>query len=88
MCDILYDNAKFFQNEILPYFFLLESKEYIMIIKTSEHDFSHLVGHQYSKNLMVSRMKSKEFYKKVLNKDISYSDLINFDTEKYSKEYR
>ncbi|WP_296877218.1 hypothetical protein [Thomasclavelia sp.] len=87
MNDILYRNAEFYQNEILPYFFLLESKKYIMLIKTSGHDFSHLVGKQYSKNFFIARMKTKEFFRKILNKEIKYDDLINFDREKYSQEY-
>lgn len=88
MCDILYKNATFFQNEILPYSFLLEGKDYIMLIKTSEHDFCHLIGKQYSKNLMISKMKPKEFYEKVLTKDVSYQDLTNFDIDAFSKEYK
>lgn len=88
MSSILYKNAIYFKNEILPYVFILESKNYAIIIKASEHDFAHLVGKQHSKNLSISQLNTKEFFQKVLEKELTYSDLIDFDEVRFHKEYQ
>lgn len=87
MNDLLYKNALFFKKEILPYTFLLEGKDFILIVKSNEQDFAHLVGKQHSKNLAVAQMKTKEFLDKALNKEVAYNDLIDFDIQFYKNEY-
>lgn len=87
MDDLLYQNTIYFKNEILPYTFLLEGKDFVLIIKSNEQDFAHLVGKQHSKNINISQMKVKDFFKKALISKISYNDLIDFDTESYRQEY-
>lgn len=85
--NLLYQNALFFKEEILPYTFVLELKNELMIIAADEKDFAHLVGKQYSKNLNISSVEQKDFFQKVLSSNITYEDLIQFDTTIYSNEY-
>ena len=88
MNDILYKNAYYFKNEILPYTFILETKGGLILIKNEEQDFAHLVGKQHSQNTNISRMKAKDFLHKVLSTEITYNDLINFDITKFKKHYQ
>ncbi len=76
-----------YKNEILPYTFILELKEEVMIIKIDEYDFVHLVGKQYCKNLLISKLGQKEFFEKVLSSKITYNNLIDFNKTHYEKEY-
>lgn len=87
MDNLLYKNAVYFKNEILPYTFILELKEEVMIIKIDEYDFAHLVGKQYCKNLLISKLGQKEFFEKVLSSKITYNNLIDFNKSLYEKEY-
>lgn len=76
-----------YKNEILPYTFILELKEKVMIIKIDEYDFVHLVGKQCCKNLLISKLGQKEFFEKVLLSKITYNNLIDFNKTHYEKEY-
>lgn len=83
--DFLYKNALYFKKNILGKSFILQSENYILVINTAKQDFAHLVGKQYS-NLSISQMSSKDFYKKVINKEITYNQLLDIDPKKRKKE--
>ena len=87
MNDILYKNALYYKNEILPYTFILKLKNELMIIKAQEQDFAHLVGKQYSMNLEVKSLGQKEFFEHALSQNITYEKLISFDKNRYKDEY-
>ena len=83
--DFLYKNALYFKKNILGKSFILQSENYILVINSAKQDFAHLVGKQYS-NLSISQMSSKDFYKKVINKEITYNQLLDIDPKKRKKE--
>ena len=75
--DVLYKNAKYFKENILPYTFIIVTKKGHIVVRSSESDFYHLVGGQHSTNSEVLRKSQKAFYKDVLAHKIKYVNLLN-----------
>lgn len=79
MDDLLYKNAIFYKENILPFTFLLETMKGVMIITNSEHNFAHLIGKQHSSNSDFLHLKSEDFFQKVISKEITYEDLLDIE---------
>ncbi|PWM80020.1 MAG: hypothetical protein DBY41_07455 [Clostridium sp.] len=75
--DILYKNALYFKENILPFTFIIVTKRGHIVIRSSKSDFFHLVGGQHTTNLQILRMHQKNFYENVLSNNIRYFDLLN-----------
>lgn len=84
--DLLYKNAKYFSKYILPYYFVFRTKGGDIVIKVDESDFAHLVGKQHTTNEEIKRLNNGYFYQRVLDGNITFSDLLNrtSDDEKLS----
>lgn len=74
--DILYKNAIYFKENILPKTFVLKTKSGDIIIKPTEKDFAHLVGVQHSKNDNILITKPSLILNKALTKEIDIIDLM------------
>ena len=85
MDDLLYKNAIFYKENILPFTFLLETMKGVMIITNSEHNFAHLIGRQHSSNSNFLHLKSEDFFQKVLNKEITYENLLDIKNNEARK---
>ena len=91
--DILYKNAIYFKENILPKTFVLKTKSGDIIIKPTEKDFAHLVGVQHSKNDNILITKPSLILNKALTKEIDIIDLmqnidINHLTQKQKYIYK
>lgn len=75
--NLLYQNAVYYKEEILPYAFLLETSDGIMVINNTEYDFAHLVGKQYVNDIYIQTLKSQDFFQKALCKEIIYAQMLN-----------
>lgn len=85
MDDLLYKNAIFYKENILPFTFLLETMKGVMIITNDEHNFAHLIGRQHSSNSNFLHLKSEDFFQKVLNKEITYENLLDIKNNEARK---
>lgn len=85
MDDLLYKNAIFYKENILPFTFFVETMKGIMVITNNEHNFAHLIGRQHSSNPNFLHLKSEDFFKKVLSKEITYDDLLDVENNEALK---
>lgn len=85
MDDLLYKNAIFYKENILPFTFLLETMKGVMIITNDEHNFAHLIGRQHSSNSDFLHLKSEDFFQKVISKEIKYENLLDIKNNEARK---
>ena len=85
MDDLLYKNAIFYKENILPFTFLLETMKGVMIITNDEHNFAHLIGRQHSSNSDFLHLKSEDFFQKVISKEITYENLLDIKNNEARK---
>ncbi|MDO9591759.1 MAG: hypothetical protein Q7I98_01045 [Erysipelotrichaceae bacterium] len=71
--------AQFFKSEILPYVWIFTSKKFTITLVPRKHHFKHLIGAQYSSNIILKNLRPEFFYNKALKGEVRTSELTDFE---------
>lgn len=87
MNDILKKNFDYFNKEILPYYFIIQTSLGDIIIDVNEKNLKHLLGINKSDNIKYSQMSSYKLYQNLSCNSLSFFDIINADRYKDNNLY-